>query len=348
MLLAPTLDDAAGRCLLAEIDTLWLDRGYDSGVTRQRLAERQIDDAIIAKRRKRNTGEGTTNVPMGLRWPVERTNSWLSNFGQLRRNTDRRTLHRLAQFALAVAVLLTAKLIDWRNRWNPTSDLPLASNPTGSCWRAVEVPPRGFGSLALPATGTEVAQFVALRAAACVGADYSNLASLDQTRRSLRLFHGAFLAPAIPIGTRTYRWSALPDRCRRPYGDSDPAAGPRRLPRPIPRDPRRHRRRRYPRDGVAAVYRESGSLVGAIGFAWTTPVRFDTKLQSALHAVAELCTATIERAERHNADHQFIVDLSASLLGASPSSPGSRLPPAIFPRARRLRWEVTGTRAFAR
>ena len=66
----------------------------------------------------------------------------------------------------------------------------------------------------------------------------------------------------------------------------------------------------------------SGSLAGAIGFAWTSPVRFDTKLQSALHAVAELCTATIERAERHNADHQFIVDLSASLLGALPVMAG--------------------------
>jgi hypothetical protein len=55
---------------------------------------------------------------MGLRWPVERTNSWLSNYGQLRRNTDRSTIHRLAQFALAV-FLLTAKLIDWRNRWSP-------------------------------------------------------------------------------------------------------------------------------------------------------------------------------------------------------------------------------------
>ena len=120
VLLAPTLDDAAGRCLLTEIDTLWLDRGYDSGVTRQRLAERQIDDAIIATKRKRNVSGGTTSVPMGMRWPVERTNSWLSNFGQLRRNTDRRTLHRLAQFALAIAELLTAKLIDWRNRWSPT------------------------------------------------------------------------------------------------------------------------------------------------------------------------------------------------------------------------------------
>lgn len=28
-------------------------------------------------------------LTLGLRWPVERTNSWMSNFGQLRRNTDR-------------------------------------------------------------------------------------------------------------------------------------------------------------------------------------------------------------------------------------------------------------------
>ena len=55
-----------------------------------------------------------------MRWTVERTNSWLSNFAQLRRNTDRRTQHRRAQLALAITVLLTAKLIDHRNRWHPT------------------------------------------------------------------------------------------------------------------------------------------------------------------------------------------------------------------------------------
>jgi hypothetical protein len=59
------------------------------------------------------------HVPLGMRWPIERTNSWLSNFGQLRRNTDRKVTHRLAQLALAVTLLLTAKLIDWRNRWSP-------------------------------------------------------------------------------------------------------------------------------------------------------------------------------------------------------------------------------------
>ena len=121
ILLAPTLDNAADRGLLAEIDTLWLDRGYDSDVTIERLIQRGIDNPVIAKKRKRGSTEPTKkNQPMGLRWPVERTNSWLSNYGQLRRNTDRCTTHRLAQFALAITFLLTAKLIDWRNRWSAT------------------------------------------------------------------------------------------------------------------------------------------------------------------------------------------------------------------------------------
>jgi transposase len=117
ILLAATLDDADSRGLLAEIETIWLDRGYDSDATRQRLADRSIDDAVIAKKRKKGQATGKNPQKMGMRWPVERTNSWLSNYGQLRRNTDRHPIRRLAQLALAVVLLLTAKLIDWRNRW---------------------------------------------------------------------------------------------------------------------------------------------------------------------------------------------------------------------------------------
>ena len=119
VMLEPTLDDATQRGLLEEIETIWLDRGYDSDVTRQRLTDRLIEDAIIAKKRKKGEAKGKNPQPMGMRWPVERTNAWLAAYGQLRRNTDRKTVHRLAQFALAVTFLLTAKLIDWRNRWSP-------------------------------------------------------------------------------------------------------------------------------------------------------------------------------------------------------------------------------------
>jgi hypothetical protein len=74
---------------------------------------------VIAKKRKRGSKAPKQNQPMGLRWPVERTNSWLANFGQMRRNTDRKIVHRLAQLALAITFLLTPKLIDYRNRWSP-------------------------------------------------------------------------------------------------------------------------------------------------------------------------------------------------------------------------------------
>jgi transposase len=120
-LLAPTLEEVAGRGLLVEVDTIWLDRGYDGAPTRTWLSAHGIDDARVTKQRKGKERRGPTKDPMGLRWPVERTNSWLSNYGQMRRNTDRKTHHRLAQLALAIALILTAKLIDWRNRWSPTS-----------------------------------------------------------------------------------------------------------------------------------------------------------------------------------------------------------------------------------
>jgi len=118
ILLAPTLDDVKKRGLLFDIETLWLDRGYDSELTRTRLVERGINDAVIAKKRNRGSTTGTKHQPMGLRWPVERTNSWLSNFGQLRRNTDRFNAHRLAQFALAVALIIAVKLVKWSKRWD--------------------------------------------------------------------------------------------------------------------------------------------------------------------------------------------------------------------------------------
>lgn len=43
---------------------------------------------------------------------------WTSNFGQLRRNTDRFIPQRLGQIALAVALILTVKLTKWAKRWN--------------------------------------------------------------------------------------------------------------------------------------------------------------------------------------------------------------------------------------
>jgi transposase len=119
-LFAPTLDTIQGRGLLAEIDTLHLDRGYDAGTIRRSCAKGGITDTVIARRRKPGEPKpASPPVGMGLRWAVERTNSWLSNFGQMRRNTDRSPRHRHAQLALATALILTVKLLKWAKRWSP-------------------------------------------------------------------------------------------------------------------------------------------------------------------------------------------------------------------------------------
>ncbi|MEX2620717.1 MAG: IS5 family transposase [Egibacteraceae bacterium] len=155
-LFEPTLNAIEGRGLLTEIETLHLDRGYDAAGVRELCATSGITDAVIAKKRKRGEGKNVTerttedkdnddkdeqrtaNAPskgnarskgngdkqslgLGLRWAVERSNSWFSNFGQLRRNTDRRTIHRMAQIALAVTLILTVKLFKWADRWSPAA-----------------------------------------------------------------------------------------------------------------------------------------------------------------------------------------------------------------------------------
>jgi serine phosphatase RsbU (regulator of sigma subunit) len=196
----------------------------------------------------------------------------------------------------------------------------------------VQVPSRLPRSLALPATGREVAQFVALRAAACVGADYSNLALLDEVGESLRLFHGPFLTPELadrytdvpltaplPIAAAAHSGRAvlLPDLAS--YGARFPGILADTIAAGV--------------QSTASVplHREDGSLVGSIGFAWSEPTTFDAKLESALNAVADLCTATIERAERYDAEHQLIVELHRSLLSALPTMAGIEVSARYLP-----------------
>jgi hypothetical protein len=115
----PTLDAVADAGLLADIDTLHLDRGYDYPVVRSRLTTTYgLDDLVIQPRRSNQLGKKPP-LRLGLRWIVEATNTWWSNYGQLRRNTDRRTHHRHAALCLATTILIIGRLIDYRTRWSP-------------------------------------------------------------------------------------------------------------------------------------------------------------------------------------------------------------------------------------
>jgi len=119
-MLEPTLTAVAQIGLLIEIGTLHLDRGYDSGAVRDRLHAAGIDEFQIQRRGTKVPGVKTQPLHLGLRWIVEATNTWWSNYGQLRRNTDRRSRHRHAALCLATTILIVGKLITWRDRWSPT------------------------------------------------------------------------------------------------------------------------------------------------------------------------------------------------------------------------------------
>jgi transposase len=118
-MLEPTLDAIADTGLLVDIGMLHLDRGYDSGAVRQRLRGYGLDEFDIQRRGTKMPGVKKQPLRLGLRWVVEATNTWWSNYGQLRRNTDRRARHRHAALCLATVVLIVGRLHTWRDRWSP-------------------------------------------------------------------------------------------------------------------------------------------------------------------------------------------------------------------------------------
>jgi hypothetical protein len=120
-MLEPTLAAIGATGLLADVETVHLDRGYDQPIVRRQLAVVGLHDANIARRRKPAATRRRRPIPtrLGLRWIVEAANSWLSNYGQLRRNTDRKPDHRHAALCLATTVLIVGKLLTYRNRWSP-------------------------------------------------------------------------------------------------------------------------------------------------------------------------------------------------------------------------------------
>ena len=119
LLLHPTLDAVEATGLHHDIAMVHLDRGYDYPKTRAELAARGLTDLDIQRRGTKPPRGTPHRLTLGLRWVVEATNTWWSNFGQIRRSTDRRNHHRHAALCLATAFLITGRLIDWRNRWDP-------------------------------------------------------------------------------------------------------------------------------------------------------------------------------------------------------------------------------------
>src|SRR3954452_19965290 len=110
------VDEGMGIGLPDDI-TVHLDAGYDSGKTRDLLAEYGCQGVISAK-----------GFPLqaGKRWVIERTNSWHNRgFKKLAICTERRTHVIEAFIALANAVIITRRLLAearLTHRWDTRPD----------------------------------------------------------------------------------------------------------------------------------------------------------------------------------------------------------------------------------
>jgi len=137
-LLPATLDEVERRGLLDEIDRVHLDKGYSYQPVRDECARRGLVVEMPTRLTRSKTGHGRFSKgrrgrgyqrgakmrPDPHRWQVERTNSWLTNFGQLRRNTDRRATHRAAQLALAIVFIIATKLVKHAKRYGAITRRP--------------------------------------------------------------------------------------------------------------------------------------------------------------------------------------------------------------------------------
>ena len=107
-LLPPTLDLLDDLGPLPEQITVHLDSGYDSGKTRDTLAERGLHGEIARKGEK-------APIQATQRWHVERTNAWHNSFNRLQRCYERREAVVEAFFDLADAIITVRSLI--RRAW---------------------------------------------------------------------------------------------------------------------------------------------------------------------------------------------------------------------------------------
>jgi hypothetical protein len=124
-MLEPTLDAIEASGLLEESGTMSLDRSYDYPKIPRQLHARGLSELDTQKRGTKPEPGEAHKLTLGPRCIVEAANSWWSNYGQLRRLTDRRNRHSHAALQLATAVLIIGRLINWGDRWSPKT------SPTG-------------------------------------------------------------------------------------------------------------------------------------------------------------------------------------------------------------------------
>jgi hypothetical protein len=115
---APTMQAVLARGLLADVETVHLDRGHDTAGVRDICSNFGVE-TVTAKIRPRNKDKSKkTKVPvtLGMGWPVERTNSWFSNFGKQKQGSAYGYTKVLGQHPLVATRAETGEVLHIRHR----------------------------------------------------------------------------------------------------------------------------------------------------------------------------------------------------------------------------------------
>jgi transposase len=114
-LLGPTFDAAKAQTGRLPTDvTAHLDAGYDSQITRTLLNDLGFDGEISSK-------HAPAAIQVGKRWVIERTHSWMNDYGKLRRCTDKNGAIVDFYLYLAATLVTIRQLIQrarTRYRWD--------------------------------------------------------------------------------------------------------------------------------------------------------------------------------------------------------------------------------------
>jgi serine phosphatase RsbU (regulator of sigma subunit) len=184
-------------------------------------------------------------------------------------------------------------------------------SPPGGIWRLAS-------ALASAVTPSDVAAALAEEGAAAAGAAFSNMAMLNAETRRVRAVHGSMMDSALAV-----RWEEFD------LSDSTPLCEAMITRRAVLLGSLDELGRRYPEmvaDTVDAplnatasypLLSAAGMVLGAAGFAWRTPQRFDADQAQTLDLIAKLAAQALERAVLYQLEHEEVKSrerLDAQLL----------------------------------
>lgn len=191
--------------------------------------------------------------------------------------------------------------------------------------------------LATARSAEDVAEVITHHAAAVAAAGTANLAIIDPTGDTMRIYHHPSVDPGIQD-----EYPAIPRDAPIPHADvvrdggmlvfEDIHAFGRRYPHLVEVLQRAGRQAAV----VAALQDSTGHPLGALGLTWAEPIRLDDEGRQAIRGVARLCAQALERAQLSDAEHRLVNALQESVLVPLPAQAGLDIAGCYLPAARHI------------